>query len=72
MKMNKKLYTICVSVGALGLLSTAVNAQLVNVAVPGRYIAPPFRVATVVCSVRSFIRSCVIIIMSEEDGSQGI
>ncbi|MFL2669251.1 MAG: TAXI family TRAP transporter solute-binding subunit [Alphaproteobacteria bacterium] len=27
MKMSKKLYTICVSVGALGLLSTAVNAQ---------------------------------------------
>ena len=47
------------------------NVQVVRVAVPELYIAPPCRIVFVVCS---FVNACVIIIIirEEEEGSQGI
>ena len=52
--------------------SLSVNVQVVRVAVPSLYIAPPCRIVFVVCS---FVNACVIIIIiirEEEEGSQGI
>ena len=47
------------------------NVQLVKVAVPLLYMAPPCMIVFVECS---FVNACVIIIIirEEEEGSQGI